>query len=486
MILVSGFTVTDLRPKSKHPIYIFSDFGALAMLQSSGKEELAPLGERLETYEKGWSVESYERQKTFLKPLVEQAKRSEIRLIVACDEPPPNKLGFVVVIGPGIPQYSILTSSSTRAQGIVTAADVAALVRGEPRAAYPVKTETGAWRPVWYWSERIEAIRAAKVAVLVTFGLMVECILAMALLLLRRPNPKANISQWLSVAAAGVFGLLLWSPLPLAAFDAPWFHVVGFLLITPAIAGLFSGQVKRVLLALVGLIFLDTIFGWKLVAQSPLSDYYIPGIRFYGIGNEYMGLLIGAALMGVPKKWLGGVGAGIVLLLGLPMLGANAGGAMAACVAFFPPLKGKRWRVLLPFLVVAALALLDRVQPGAAQSHIGQAAGKGASAWGEIIFRKLAMNARLTVAGPTLVAMVAVGVGGWQLKGLFTRLDEELQGRVLQGLWGAGAAIVFNDSGTVAALLLLAPVIVTCLDRALRLTESKVSSGILTPGAERL
>lgn len=240
------------------------------------------------------------------------------------------------------------------------------------------------------------------------------------------------------------------------------------------IIGVVLGRwgVRPLLGLVVVLVVLDTCAHWGMVAHSALSGYYGSGIRFYGIGNEYMGLLIGAALMSVPKRFLGGVGAGIVLLLGLPMLGANAGGAMAASVAFFPPSKKQWWRVLLPFMVVAALALLDRLQPGAAQSHIGQAAGRGPSAWGEIVVRKLAMNARLTVAGPTLIALAATAIGGWQLKRLFARLDEELQGRVVQALWGAGAAIVFNDSGTVAALLLLAPVIVTCLDRALHLTES--------------
>ena len=58
-------------------------------------------------------------------------------------------------------------------------------------------------------------------------------------------------------------------------------------------------------------------------------------------------------------------------------------------------------------------------------------------------------------------------MSGWQLKKLFMRLDEELKSRVVQGLWGAGAAVVFNDSGMVAALLLLAPVIVVCLEKSL-------------------
>lgn len=448
------------------------------MLQPSGKEELVALGERLETYEKGWSVERYEYQKAFLKPLMEQAKRGELRLIVACDQPPPDKLGFVVVIGPGIPPGSFLASPSTRAQGLVTAADIAAMVRGESRAASVVKTQTDVWHTVWAWSMRIEAIRAAKVAVLVTFGLMVGAILLLALWQLKRSEANKQTSQWFAVAAAGVFGLLLWPATPFAEFDAPWLHALGFLLVTGAMVGIFGGNLKRILLALVGLIFLDTLFGWKLVAQSPLSDYYIPGIRFYGIGNEYMGLLIGAALMSVPKRFLGGVGAGIVLLLGLPMLGANAGGAMAATVAFFPPSKKVWWRAILPFGVAFALAGLDRLLPGAAQSHIGQAAGKGPGAWGEIIVRKLAMNARLTVAGPTLGAIVVTAIGGWQLRKVFARLDDETQKRVVQALWGAGAAIAFNDSGTVAALLLLAPVLVVSLEKILSTSKILGASAV--------
>nr|WP_309694839.1 hypothetical protein [Armatimonas sp.] len=415
-----------------------------------------------------------------LETLIARAGRGEIRLAVI-GEPLKGlpKIHRLRLLGKEIPASSAITSPSTRTLGLVTVADLT----GEGRSPEFVR---GGWRQIRYLGDWFEATEEAKILVLVLWGSLAGLALALGIVALRKPKLVKAARSALAVATAGTLALL---PAGLAPYAAA--QIAMFFFATLVIAA-FSRPEKRPsavtdILQLFGmLVVLDTIFGWGMVAHSALSGYYDSGIRFYGIGNEYMGLLIGAALMSVPKRFLGWVGAGIVLLLGLPMFGANAGGAMAACVAFFPPSKKFWWRVMLPFAVVFLLAALDRLMPGAAQSHIGQAAGQGPSAWGEIILRKLAMNARLTVAGPTLIAMVAVGVGGWQLKGLFTRLDEELQGRVLQGLWGAGAAIVFNDSGTVAALLLLAPVIVTCLDRALRLTENKVSSGILTRGAERL
>lgn len=397
--------------------------------------------------------------------LLSQASKGEIRLALI-SEPLKGlpKIKRLRLIGKEIPDQSAVTSPSTRTLGLVTAADLT----GDGR---PVEIVKGGLAHMRYFGMGLELLEAAKVPLLIFWGALAGLGLGLAIAALRWPKLRDLAGNALAVATAGTVALLL------AGFAFPVGGSFIFVLATALLAAVSQPKkhpnaLLHLLLGLVALVALDTIFRWNLVARSPLSGYYGSGIRFYGIGNEYMGLLIGAALMSVPKRFLGGVGVGVVLLLGLPMLGANAGGAMAASVAFFPPLKGKRWQALLPFMVVAALALLDRLQPGAAQSHIGQAAGRGPSAWGEIVVRKLAMNARLTVAGPTLIALAATAIGGWQLKRLFARLDEELQGRVVQALWGAGAAIVFNDSGTVAALLLLAPVIVTCLDRALHLTES--------------
>src|SRR5207249_2301774 len=64
---------------------------------------------------------------------------------------------------------------------------------------------------------------------------------------------------------------------------------------------------------------------------------------FYGLGNEYVGVLIGMSLLGVlafeerlrRHRWLqAAFFLGLVLLIGSPSAGANMGGALAAAAGF--------------------------------------------------------------------------------------------------------------------------------------------------------
>jgi len=89
-------------------------------------------------------------------------------------------------------------------------------------------------------------------------------------------------------------------------------------------------------------ICLDTLFGQPLQKFSLFSFGQIQGIRYYGIGNEYMGILIGVALVWFfttvrssriqPVAWM--VALALSFLLGWPGLGADAGGLIGAVVAF--------------------------------------------------------------------------------------------------------------------------------------------------------
>ena len=87
--------------------------------------------------------------------------------------------------------------------------------------------------------------------------------------------------------------------------------------------------------------------GNPLMKASILGYDPIVGARFYGIGNEYMGFLLGATLMGtaalLEKYRLDRQPARLVsmvilitvfLTLALPSLGTNVGGAMAAFFGF--------------------------------------------------------------------------------------------------------------------------------------------------------
>ena len=347
---------------------------------------------------------------------------------------------------------------------------------------------------------RIEAAENSKNLVLGLWGTLAGVGLLLGIAATLRPKLASPAHGLMTLGAAGMVGMLLF---PLVAPPPPGLQALTFLLASLMLAFLArigGGRVRpvRTLLQLLALtLALDTVFHSGLAANSALSGFYVSGIRFYGIGNEYMGLLIGSVLMSVPKKILGRAGLATVLLLGLSFWGANAGGAMAATVAFFVanppfPITGK-WRGRLPvigaggmlaaILVAVLLAAIERLLPGDFQSHIGRAASGGPHLWSEIIIRKLAMNLRLAANPWTLLGVFGmVGALGLLNRGRAgervretLRRDDDLSSRVPAAGLGALAALIFNDSGIVAAVLLLAPVLFTVVERVLCDTSASIS-----------
>lgn len=229
----------------------------------------------------------------------------------------------------------------------------------------------------------------------------------------------------------------------------------------------------------------DVLGGSWLMRYSPFGYDPVAGARFYGIGNEYMGVLVGAGIM----AWsaLGGritsssrlpttlgllASAGLVVLIGAPALGTNAGGAVSAVcglgtcwLALSQPRAGWRAGLLVALcavLVLGAFTLLDAANPEAEQSHIGQAAGllrrDGLRAALQIIKRKLAMNFRLlrsSIWSKALIVTLAAMAGSFIWPSRFIAWLKENHPHASQGIGavvvGAVAALLFNDSGVVAA-----------------------------------
>ncbi|HHX86586.1 MAG TPA: hypothetical protein GX693_00225, partial [Firmicutes bacterium] len=248
-------------------------------------------------------------------------------------------------------------------------------------------------------------------------------------------------------------------------------------------------------------LLLDTMGGSNLQQFSLLGYDPIAGARYYGLGNEYMGVLIGATLLGtitlvggVPGKKLAhrtAAGKGgklaavtvflsylwVIYLLSSPALGANFGGTLSAAVAFGAAWAGlgfscgKKVSLLWTmgyFISVALLLLwaLNFGQQSGLPSHVGQlgeavARGGQTVIW-ETVVRKLTMNWRLirySIWSRALVVLLGsmivlffypVGV----LKLLYRQRPEMLQVSVAGGA-GALAALLTNDSGVVAAALVL-------------------------------
>lgn len=291
------------------------------------------------------------------------------------------------------------------------------------------------------------------------------------------------------------------------------FDLLGFVFVTVLLTAVLSFSMSYLsrgnlsaftvpLLFSVALIVGDIVLGNALMQVSILGYDPIVGARFYGIGNEYMGFLLGSTIISstalVEKygqhrrrlKWASAVVFLVVLLiLALPNLGTNVGGTIAAFIGFsialvlmFRQKITKKDLLLLSLCLVVSLSALfiyDGMRSAESQSHIGQASSMvqegGISVLLQLFKRKLLMNYRLVkYSGWTrvLIAMIMVLVILFRLpveiiKQIF-RQHRYLYFGFIAGLAGTVAALIFNDSGVVAAATCIIPIgiplILLCLD----------------------
>ncbi len=229
------------------------------------------------------------------------------------------------------------------------------------------------------------------------------------------------------------------------------------------------------------------------LAGAPLSHIglfgYSPlfGARFYGLGNEAAGLMVGGALLAVGAaaerwpgsgRWLAGiVGAPTVAVLALPTIGANVGvlgWGSVAFVAQWAYLERRRvsWKVVLGIgvFVVAALGALAWIDYSSGEpSHLGQlvaaVADEGIGAFIAIVVSKTALNLTTLMATPlpiiVLPLVVVVARAVWGHHGAAGRAAARHRGMasaVAAGLVAGLVAAVTEDSGvTITGLALLAP-----------------------------
>lgn len=441
----------------------------------------------------------------FIGWLVKNTSLENTQIMVASFVPtscPPIKdrfFGFIGVMGKGM-QPGLLVSPTTRREGIVTLYDIAPSICSYLKA--PMTNFTG--RP-WHVVKREDSVgyiqnvdnRAVFISILRPpavkgYVILHLVVLASTIFCL---SLKPNIGRYLSPLLLGLLAV----PLAWLLIGAFWIFNT-FLFLALCLALVFFVVLLSMKLApnkdLDPLLFLclatvlvllsDTACGCKLQEYSILSYDAMAGARFYGLGNEYMGVLIGSLVMGssLLLQRLGGFDRRIPLLangflflcaiaiLGAPVWGSNFGGLLASLVAFaytfcrflgFKP----RWKhVLTSGLVILALALgfmvWDAARPPEFRSHFGQLIADiemhGLAALSDVVVRKLAMNYRLiryTIWTRVLLgSLLALGVLFYRPVGIFRKVLKNYPAVAvgLEGsLIGAFAALAFNDSGIVAA-----------------------------------
>ncbi len=445
-----------------------------------------------------------------------------------------SNLSPMLVYGPWV-KPGLLISATARTPGLVSNIDVAPtiiqaaalkvpdFVTGRP--ASPIAAEHAVER-----LQRMERIAtrnyALQIPVLAGVGVLVVLSATLSEVVLRRRTPA-----WLRRALRAAFLIAFSLPGALLLTDG-WegggisryllnlaIGILAVFGVSWAMAGILTAARHGKPVSLPGIMFVitaafiavDVLTGARLLRWSIVSADQITGIRYYGLGNEYMGLLIGTALVGalllmrgrtdrkdcvpVPSSSLMPAAIWFALMAfvtGYPRFGANVGGLLTAVPAFgtaVMALMGIRIRarhvvglLVLSFIGVAGCAVVDILSPGIGGSHLGRsielARIYGWDWLGYLIGGKILMHLGILRLPQTYYPLLFsipffVMYGGRMKSEMVETGTTDLLYRVgvPSVLAGMATAFLFNDSGIVPAAFIMAIFVLAI--QYLRLTEEK-------------
>ncbi|MGI6604236.1 MAG: hypothetical protein GX062_04305 [Firmicutes bacterium] len=400
--------------------------------------------------------------------------------------------------GPGV-THGLIVSPTTRRHGLAANIDIAptilaqiGLTWGPAVLGRPLSTR--------YDPEPLQKLALLEKRAVASFNLrpmiirlyIGYLILVLALTvgaLLGRNERLAQLISWLLPAGAAVplvFLILAALPVqPLAPTVA--LTVLATILIVVCLRRLTGSPIRTLIATAIITVLLlawDIAKGQNLIASSILGYCFISGARYYGIGNEYMGVFLGAALPSLgylldhyqleqQRVYLTLV---LFLLLGTVFLGgnsygANAGGILAFVSATALVALGLRYPeprireivigLTLAIVFVSLLAWSDW-HLATQTSHIGQAVKlvtqSGFGSARDIVIRKLGMNLKLLryslwsrVLLMLLITLCSLFYGPYRWKLKFAK-ERRLLVLFLRGtVAGIVVALIANDSGVVAA-----------------------------------
>ncbi|GAB6099151.1 hypothetical protein JCM16358_10300 [Halanaerocella petrolearia] len=411
-----------------------------------------------------------------------------------------NKLTLATLVGPQV-KNGLLTSATTRRLGLVTNLDIAPTIYQALTSSVPDFTgrsissvtsnqslsyltklnrmirRTFAWRPIV-----VKGFILLQIITLVLVGVSWIYKLQNSLL--------EKIITYLLISLLWIPSLFLLSSLfielSIELTIIIWLGVS--LLLAHYTLQLDNELIPFLVPALVtaGLLVVDLWQGGKWIKLSVLGYSPVIGARFYGIGNEFMGIIIGAGIIGLTglqelnfklfNRYLLLFFLLLVGTVGYPKLGANFGGLITATIvvtATYFYLQGYElnWQILLKIglivsLVVLIVVIVDLSSGLKTETHLAHTLSsikeEGISKLFLIIYRKLQMNLKLlrwTIWSRVLLAFVIILVilFKWpqgrirSLVNNYSKLTAGFRGLIV----GSIVTMLVNDSGVVAAATLL-------------------------------
>ena len=438
--------------------------------------------------------------------------------------------GFAPLMIAGPEGNGIATAASTHRDGIVTAMDVSVTLvdllggtppekmvgslihAGKTLAGAPLAARTAFLDQLNATCIAVEAVRWPTVTTYIVFAAL--AIIISTLILFRGVEAlpaattavtKAALLLVPAVLVGSVVQFAVWRWPPTVS------AVIGTFLVCTTVIWIAVLVLARRRPPAVPLIILTAVTAVVLMVDqwvgAPLSFIglfgYSPllGARYYGLGNEMSGLLLGCVLVAVAlaldtwrdRRWAwhvrtwGWPAIGLVVLAtaAAPFWGANVGPVAWMTVGFLVGwlmLNGRKiwtWRnlllvVVLVVVMLAGLTAVDLLGGSGSETHLGRAVagtqtGGLASLWA-IVARKAETNAR--VLGRTnwtwllVVMLVQLGYMRWRPRGEFAAMLREypaFSAAVAAALFAGVAGYFTEDSGIIIPALLLIPVGVSAL-----------------------
>ena len=355
-----------------------------------------------------------------------QLGRGPAAITIYVSLPPPgrhsNRTRYpIAVVGGGY--HGLLTSSSTRIDGLVSIADIAptaVALRNGDKPRLRSRADVEAVDDLEQLEHRFRRLHRSRVAANVTTFVASYVLAALGLLV----RSGLLTRSALLVAPLVLLGGLALSAAGEARPAVTWPLLSLLALAAVPLAGMLRGRRLGLALASLLAVYLVTLVAWPDVpALSVLGPYPEQGGRFYGITNRVETLLLVPTLLGAALLGRGGlIGVGLLALVttGWSRAGADAGGilVLAAGLGVLALRSGRRrltLRRLAPTAAaVVALGLilvgLDALTGGS--SHATSAVGSGPETLAEDWWHRLEISYH-SLTSDWLTIFFSVGfVGG--------------------------------------------------------------------------
>jgi len=233
-----------------------------------------------------------------------------------------------------------------------------------------------------------------------------------------------------------------------------------------------AGQAPVVLgLVLLALVVADLATGGHGLERPLLGGSAYDGERFYGLGNGYFAMALAsvmlvAAFTRLPAVAVAAMLGGLALVDGLPMLGADVGGALTASLTagLALLLLGRRRGLAATVLLLGLAALGGLAVVGVAaliadpSTHgsrfLGTLLDEGPAAAGRVVTHQLGRNFALLRGSPVAwvgpLEVLAAALLATRPPAALATVPERARRVVLLGALGSALLVLLNDTGVTA------------------------------------